>query len=51
MRAITVLDNLNAGVTRPDLYEPEINPTYRELAAYYGTTVIPARLRRPQGTR
>ena len=28
-----------------------VAPTYRELAAYYGTTVIPARLRRPQGTR
>ena len=46
--AITVPDNLKAGVTTPDRYEPELNPTYRELAAHYGTTIIPARVRRPR---
>ncbi|MDY6949093.1 MAG: hypothetical protein SXG53_25640 [Pseudomonadota bacterium] len=30
--ALTVPDNLRSGVSRPDLYEAEINPSYRELA-------------------
>lgn len=46
--AVTVPDNLKAGVVRPDFYEPELNPTYRELAEHYGTTIIPARIRRPR---
>lgn len=46
--AITVPDNLKAGVTRPDFYDPELNPSYRELAAHYGTTIIPARVRHPR---
>ncbi len=46
--AITVPDNLKAGVITPDFYEPELNPTYREMAAHYGTTIIPARVRRPR---
>jgi transposase len=45
---ITVPDNLKAAVTRPDLYEPDLNPAYREMADHYGTTVIPARVRRPR---
>jgi transposase len=40
---IIVPDNLKAGVTSPCRYEPDINPTYQDLAEYYGTTVIPAR--------
>lgn len=46
--AITVPDNLKAAVTRPDLYEPDLNPAYREMAEHYGTTVIPARVRHPR---
>lgn len=45
---ITVPDNLKSGVTRPDYYDPEINKTYGDLAAHYGTTVIPARVRKPR---
>ena len=45
---IVVPDNLRSGVTRPDYYDPEINRTYAELAAYYGVAVIPARVRRPR---
>jgi transposase len=45
---ITVPDNLRSGVKRPDYYDPEINPTYAELAAHYGTAVIPARVRKPR---
>jgi len=46
--AITVPDNLKSGVTKPDFYEPELNPAYREMAEHYGTTIIPARARRPK---
>jgi len=40
---ILVPDNLKSGVTHPCRYEPDINPTYQDLAQHYGTTVIPAR--------
>ena len=43
-----VPDNLRAGVTKACRYEPEINRTYAEMIAHYGTAVIPARVRRPQ---
>ena len=29
-------------------YEPDINPTYQEMAAHYGTAVLPARVRKPR---
>ena len=45
---ILVPDNLKSGVNHPCLYEPDINPTYQDLADHYGTTVIPARVRRPR---
>jgi transposase len=45
---IWVPDNLAAGVTKPNRYEPDINPTYAELAAHYGAAVIPARVRKPR---
>ena len=46
--AITVPDNLKSGVTSPCRYEPELNPTYQEMAQHYGTAVIPARVRKPR---
>ena len=45
---ILVPDNLKAGVTKPCRYEPDINPTYQDLAEHYGTTVIPARPGKPR---
>ncbi|MFH1934510.1 MAG: IS21 family transposase [Pseudomonadota bacterium] len=45
---ILVPDNLKAGVTNPCRYEPDINPTYQDLAEHYGITVIPARSRKPR---
>jgi len=45
---ILVPDNLKAGVTNPCRYEPDINPTYQDLAQHYGTVVIPARTRKPR---
>lgn len=46
--ALTICDNLRAGVTHPDRYEAELNASYRELATHYGTCVIPARIKRPR---
>ena len=43
-----VPDNLRAAVLRANWYEPGINPTYRDLAAHYGTAVLPARVRKPR---
>ena len=45
---IVVPDNTRTGVKTPCRYEPELNPTYQDLAAHYGTVVIPARVRRPR---
>jgi len=45
---IVTPDNLKAGVTHPCRYEPDLNPSYRDLAAHYGTAIIPARVRKPR---
>jgi len=45
---VLVPDNLKAGVTSPHLYEPDLNPTYQDMAVHYGVAVVPARVRRPQ---
>ena len=47
---ILVPDNLRSGVTRAHRYEPEVNPTYLEMAAHYGCAVIPARPNHPLAT-
>jgi len=46
--AVTVPDNLKAGVTRACWYDPEVNPSYLELARCYNTIVLPARPRKPR---
>jgi hypothetical protein len=43
-----VPDNLRSGVTKACRYEPELNPTYADLARHYGVAVIPARVRKPR---
>ena len=45
---VTVPDNLRAAVSRPCRYDPELNPSYAELARHFGTVVLPARVRRPR---
>ncbi len=39
-------DNLKTGVTKTDYAEPLINEAYRELADYYQTVIVPARVRK-----
>jgi transposase len=43
-----VCDNLKTGVTRPDLYDPQINLAYAELATFYSTLIDPARALKPK---
>jgi transposase len=46
--ALTIPDNLRAGVTHACFYEPVLTPTYQDLAAHYGTTILPTRVARPR---
>lgn len=45
---LTVPDNLKSGVKHASYYEPELNPTYLELAQHYGTTILPTRPAKPR---
>lgn len=45
---VLIPDNLKAGVTSADKYQPVINNTFLSMANHYGATVSPARSRKPQ---
>ena len=45
---VVVPDNLKAGVKHPCRYEPDLNPTYQDLADHYGIAVLPTRVRKPK---
>src|SRR3990172_7290689 len=45
---VLVPDNLKSGVHKACKYEPELNPTYTEMAEHYGCAVLPARPRKPR---
>ena len=45
---IVVPDNTKTGVKHPSRYEPDLNPTYQDMAEHYGVVVIPARVRKPK---
>ena len=42
-----VLDNLREGILQPDIYDPALNPLYRDLLAHYGAVALPCRVRDP----
>jgi transposase len=44
---VVVLDNLKEGVLKPDIYDPTLNPLYRDLLAHYGAVALPCRVRDP----
>lgn len=44
---IVVLDNLREGVVKPDVYDPAVNPVYRDTLAHYGAIAMPCRVRDP----
>ncbi len=46
--AALIPDNHKSAVLHPDRYEPDLHPTYLDLATHYGTTILPARVRRPK---
>lgn len=46
--AIVVPDNLKSAVSKACRYDPELNPTYQQLAEHYGVAVVPARPYKPK---
>ena len=44
---IVVPDNLKEGVLTPDIYDPALNPLYRDVLAHYGVVALPCRVRDP----
>jgi transposase len=41
-------DNVRTGIKQPCRYEPDLNPTYREMAEHYGLAVLPTRPYKPR---
>jgi transposase len=44
---VVVLDNLREGVLTPDIYDPALNPLYRDMLRHYGAVPLPCRVRHP----
>ena len=44
---LVVLDNLREGVLLADIYDPRLNPLYRDVLAHYGVTALPCKVRDP----
>jgi transposase len=45
---IVVTDNLKSAVSKACRYDPDINPTYQQMAEHYGVAVVPARPYKPK---
>jgi len=46
--AAIVPDNLKSAVYKANKYEPELNEAFERFALHYGTTIMPARPRKPR---
>ena len=44
---VVVLDNLREGVLTPDIYDPTLNPLYRDVLKHYGAVALPCRVHDP----
>jgi transposase len=44
---VVVLDNLKEGVLLPDIYDPTVNPLFRDVLAHYGVVALPCRIKDP----
>ena len=44
---VVVLDNLREGVLKPDIYDPTLNPLYRDVLSHYGVVAMPCRVQDP----
>ena len=45
---LLIPDNLKTGVVKNTRYETVLNKSYAEMAEYYGTAIVPARVRAPK---
>ena len=45
---IVIPDNLKSGVSKACRYDPDLNPSYQQLASHYDVAVIPARPYKPK---
>ena len=45
---LLVPDNTSTGITKACFYEPDINPSYLDMAQHYGTVILPTRVRKPR---
>ena len=41
-------DNAKTAIIKASFYDPQVNRTYAEMAAHYGTAILPARPRKPR---
>src|SRR5213594_1221861 len=44
---VVVPDNLKEGVLKPDIYDPTLNPLYRDVLTHYGAVALPCRVADP----
>jgi transposase len=44
---VVVLDNLKEGVLVPDIYDPQLNPLFRDVLKHYGVVALPCRIHDP----
>ena len=44
---VVVLDNLREGVIVADIYDPTLNPLFRDVLAHYGVVALPCRIQDP----
>jgi len=44
---VLILDNLREGVLKPDIYDPTLNPVYRDMLAHYQAIAMPCRIHDP----
>jgi transposase len=44
---VVVLDNLREGVLTPDIYDPTLNPLYRDMLKHYDAVALPCRIQDP----
>jgi transposase len=44
---VVVLDNLKEGVLTPDIYDPTLNPLFKDVLSHYGVVAMPCRVRDP----
>ena len=44
---LVVLDNLKEGVRKPDIYDPTLNPLFKDVLTHYGVVAMPCRVQDP----